>query len=96
LAPGCPRVCARADEFKRTKQNFKPEGVSPSTNQINMIYKESKINSINTLTIEIEEDFNESFSVVAYDSEGFIWIEKFAKTIEQAKKLADKLHEKLS
>jgi hypothetical protein len=61
-----------------------------------MIYKETKINSINTLTIEIEEDFNESFSVVAYDSEGFIWIERFAKTMEQAKKLADKLHKKLS
>jgi hypothetical protein len=61
-----------------------------------MIYLETKINSINTLTIEIEQDFNESFSVLAYDEEGLIWIEKFAKTIEQAKKLADKLHKKLS
>jgi len=61
-----------------------------------MIYKETKIDSINTLTIEIEEDFNDSFSVVAYDSEGFIWIEKFADTFQSAEKLAEKLYKKLA
>jgi superfamily II helicase len=60
-----------------------------------MIYIETEINSINTLTIEIEKDFNESYSVLAYDSEGFIWIEKFADTIKGAEKIADNLYKKL-
>jgi hypothetical protein len=61
-----------------------------------MIYLTKKIDLINTLTIEIEKDFNESFSVLAYDSEGLIWIEKFADTFEQAEKLAHKLEKKFS
>ena len=60
-----------------------------------MIYTEKKIDSINTLTIEIEKDFNDSFSVLAYDSEGLVWIEKFADTLLGAQKLAHKLENKL-
>ena len=60
-----------------------------------MIYTEKKIDSINTLTIEIEHDFIESFSIIAHDSEGLIWIEKFAPTIQEAEKIANKLELKL-
>jgi hypothetical protein len=60
-----------------------------------MIYLTKKIDLINTLTIEIEKDFNESFSVLAYDSEGLIWIEKFSDTLVGAEKLAYNLEKKL-
>jgi hypothetical protein len=59
-----------------------------------MIYLEKKINSINSLIIEIEQDFNNQFSVIAYDLEGLIWIEKFADNMQNAKKLAQKLEKK--
>jgi hypothetical protein len=60
-----------------------------------MIYSTKKIDLINTLTIEIEKDFNQSFSVLAYDSEGLIWIEKFSDTLVGAEKLAHNLEKKL-
>jgi hypothetical protein len=61
-----------------------------------MIYVTKKIDLINTLTIEIEDDFTDSYSVLAYDSEGLIWIEKFADTLQEAEKIAHKLEKKLS
>jgi hypothetical protein len=61
-----------------------------------MVYKQSKLNSINSLTIEIEENFSDQFSILAYDEEGEIWIEKFEKTIESAKVVAEKLYKKLT
>jgi hypothetical protein len=60
------------------------------------IYIKKKLNSINTLTIEIEEAFNNNFSIVAYDNEDSVWIEKFADTYEDAKKIAEKLNIKIS
>jgi hypothetical protein len=61
-----------------------------------MIHVTKKIDLINTLTIEIEDDFTDSYSVLAYDSEGLIWIEKFADTLQEAEKIAHKLEKKLS
>ena len=61
-----------------------------------MIYVTKKIDLINTLTIEIEEDFTDSYSIIACDSEGLIWIEKFADTLQEAEKIAHKLEKKLS
>ena len=61
-----------------------------------MVYKQSKLNSINSLTIEIEENFSDQFSILAYDEEGEIWIEKFEETIESAKVVAEKLYKKLT
>lgn len=57
-----------------------------------IIYKFVKLNSINNLTIEIEESFNDNFSILAYDQEGGIWVEKFAKTLNEAKLIAEKLY----
>jgi hypothetical protein len=59
------------------------------------IYKSKKVNSINTITCEIEESFMDNFSVLLYDNEGGVWIEKFAPTYEKATQLADKLFEKI-
>ena len=56
---------------------------------------ETKLNSINKLTIEIEEDFNNQYSVVAYDDNNNFFIERFAPTFEQAKEVAKKLHDKI-
>jgi superfamily II helicase len=61
-----------------------------------MIYLDKKINSINSLIIEIEQDFNESYSVIAYDLEGLIWLEKFADNMQEAEKLAKKLEKKFT
>ena len=58
-------------------------------------YKSEKLNSINTLTIVIEEAFNDNFSILAHDEEGEIWIEKFANNLEQAKLTAEKLYNKI-
>lgn len=57
----------------------------------NNIYKTKKVNSINTITCEIEETFMNNFSVLVYDDENEVFIEKFADTIEEAKNKADKL-----
>ena len=61
-----------------------------------MIYLDKKINSINSIIIEIEQDFNDSYSVIAYDLEGLIWIEKFADNMQDAQKLAQKLEKKFT
>jgi hypothetical protein len=61
-----------------------------------MIYVTKKISTINSLTIEIEHDFTDSYSVLAFDQEGLFWIEKFADTLEEAEKIAHKLEKKLS
>jgi len=55
------------------------------------IYKTKKVNSINTVTVEIEETFINNFSVLIYDNEGGVFIERFAKTYNEATILADKL-----
>jgi len=55
------------------------------------IYKTKKINSINTITCEIEETFMNNFSVLVYDEEGGVFIEKFANTYLKATEVADKL-----
>ncbi len=54
-------------------------------------YTQIKLNSINTLTVEIEEAFNNNFSIIAYDTEGGVWVEKFANTYSSAKIVAEKL-----
>jgi hypothetical protein len=56
----------------------------------------TKLNSINVLTIEIEENFSNEYSIVAFDNEGGVFIEKFAKTLEEAKKIAEKLNTTIS
>jgi hypothetical protein len=61
-----------------------------------MIYVTKKISTINSLTIEIEKDFTDSYSILAFDEEGLFWIEKFADTFEQAEKIADKLEKKFT
>ena len=55
------------------------------------IYKTQKVNSINTITCEIEKTFLDNFSILIYDEEGEIWIEKFADTYLQSVEIADKL-----
>lgn len=55
------------------------------------IYKTNKVNSINEITIEIEETFMNNWSILAYDQEGGVFIEKFADTYEEAVVIADKL-----
>lgn len=55
------------------------------------IYKTKKVNSINTITCEIEETFMNNFSVLVYDEEGGVFIEKFADTYLKATEVADKL-----
>jgi hypothetical protein len=55
------------------------------------IYKTKKVNSFNTITCEIEETFMNNFSILVYDQEGGIWIEKFADNYLDAVKIADKL-----
>lgn len=60
-----------------------------------VIAYETKLNSINKLTVEIEENFNNEFSILAYDEEGGVFVEKFAPTFEKAKEAAEKLHNKI-
>jgi hypothetical protein len=55
------------------------------------IYKTKQVNSINTITCEIEETYMDNYSVLVYDNEGGIFIEKFENTLQNAKELADKL-----
>ncbi len=43
-----------------------------------------KLNSINTLTVEIEETFSNTFSVLAFDDEGGVWEEYFVKSYDKA------------
>jgi hypothetical protein len=59
------------------------------------IYKTKKVNSINTITCEIEESYMNNFSILVYDNEGGIFIEKFADTFQDAKQTADKLFNKV-
>jgi hypothetical protein len=55
------------------------------------IYKTQKVNSINTITCEIEQTFMNNFSILIYDEEGEIWIEKFADNYLQSLEIAEKL-----
>ena len=55
------------------------------------IYKTKQVNSINTITCEIEETYINNFSILVYDNEGGIFTEKFADTFQDAKEVADKL-----
>ena len=55
------------------------------------IYKTKKVNSINTITCEIEETFMNNFFFFFYDEEGGVFIEKFADTYLKATEVADKL-----
>jgi len=55
------------------------------------IYKTKKVNLINTITCEIEKTFMNNFSILVYDEEGDVWIEKFADTYLKATEIADKL-----
>ena len=58
------------------------------------IYKTNQVNSINTITCEIEETFMNNFSILIYDNEGGLFVERFADTYEAAKIKADKLFNK--
>jgi hypothetical protein len=55
------------------------------------IYKTKKVNSINTIICEIEETYMNNFSVLIYDEEGGVFIEKFADSYLKATEVADKL-----
>lgn len=55
------------------------------------IYKSKKVNSINIINCEIEKTFMDNFSVLVYDNEGGIFIEKFADNYTKAIEVADKL-----
>jgi len=55
------------------------------------IYKQIKLNLFNTLTVEIEPNFNDTFSIVAYDEDGEVWKEKFANTYLLAVVVAQEL-----
>lgn len=61
-------------------------------------YKVAKTNN-NTITCVIEETYNDGeYSVLIFDdyssSEGGIWVEKFAKTYNEATQIADRLFSK--
>ncbi len=55
------------------------------------IYKTKKVNTINTITCEIEKTFMDNFSVLVYDNDGGVFTERFADTYLIATELADKL-----
>ncbi len=59
------------------------------------IYKSKKVNSINEITVEIEETFMNNWSILVYDQEGGIFIEKFADNYDAAVVVADKLFNKI-
>lgn len=64
----------------------------------NTVYKSKQVNSINTITCEIEDIGNtvvSLFSIIVYDNEGGVFIEKFADTYTSAKNKADKLFDKI-
>ena len=61
-----------------------------------MTYKILKLNSINTLTVEIDETFMNNYSIVAYDEENGVFIEKFANSYDSATIQADKLISKIT
>jgi len=50
-----------------------------------------KLSNSNSLTVDIEENFSNEYSVVVADEMGDYWIERTAKTIEAAKAIAAKL-----
>jgi hypothetical protein len=58
---------------------------------ISTIYKSKKVNSITVVTVLIEETYMNNFSILCYDDPGDVWVEKFADTLENAQKVADKL-----
>jgi len=56
-----------------------------------VFYKEKKINSINTITCIVEENFMGNFSILIFDEEGGVWVEKFANNKIDAVNVAEKL-----
>ena len=61
----------------------------------NIIFEKSvKINTVETLTVAIEETFMGNFSIIAYTD--VLWVEKFANTAEEAKTIALELFVKHS
>ena len=55
-------------------------------------YKTKEINSLTTITVDIEKTWFDNYSVLVQNViEGGLWIEKFADTFEDAQILADKL-----
>ena len=55
-------------------------------------YKTKEINSLTTITVDIEKTWFDNYSVLVQNvTEGGLWIEKFADTFEDAQILADKL-----
>ena len=61
----------------------------------NIIFEKAvKINSVETLTVAIEETFMGNYSIVAYTD--VLFVEKFANDVEEAKTIALKLFVKYS
>lgn len=59
------------------------------------IYKQKKVNSMNTIICVIEEMWEGCLSVLVYDEFGDgVWIEKFATSYDKAVVIADKLFAK--
>ena len=73
-----------------TKQKYKHIKIKA----MQTIYKQ-KVNSINTITVEIEKTFMNNYSVLCYDEENGIFIEKFADNYTDASKIADELFNKV-
>jgi hypothetical protein len=59
------------------------------------IYATKKVNSINTITVLIEQTFMNNYSILCYDEENEIFVEKFADTYEQAEIIANNLFNKI-
>jgi len=54
-------------------------------------YRQVRLNSINVLTVFIEEAWMNCFDVTAFDEEDGVWITDFADTYLLAVELADKI-----
>ena len=60
-----------------------------------MVVKQEKVGILNEIFVEIEQDFCENYSIVAYDDANTVWFEEFATTKKQADKIADRLYKKV-
>ncbi len=56
------------------------------------ILYETKLSVCNTLTVGVEMDFNDQYSIVAHDELGDFFIERFTSHLEEVQRIADKLH----
>lgn len=56
-----------------------------------IVYATKKVNSINTISCHIEQTFNDNYSIIVFDEEGGVWIEKYAQTLKDAEIIAEKL-----